>query len=203
MKASASRGGLRGMKLAPNDLGLNPQLWGRHMETKNSRRDFLKIAGASVATAGVVSVPATADAASQQSAVGASTLPYPLSRIGKVSGMRVNQPVSFNYPDASSPCVAIKLGKPTPGGVGPDNDIVAHSILCTHMGCPVSYDATAGTLKCPCHFSVFDPENHGQMVCGQATENLPQIQLGYDAKTDTVTAVGVVGLIYGRKSNII
>jgi arsenite oxidase small subunit len=41
------------------------------------------------------------------------------------------------------------------------------------------------------------------MVCGQATENLPQIQLTYDAKTDTVTAVGVTGLIYGRKSNII
>ncbi|MBU6290860.1 MAG: arsenate reductase (azurin) small subunit [Burkholderiales bacterium] len=173
------------------------------METKNSRRDFLKIAGATVATAGAAAVPAQADAASHQSAVGSTTLPYPASRVGKVGGMRVNQPVSFNYPDASSPCVAIKLGKPTPGGVGPDNDIVAHSILCTHMGCPVSYDASAGTFKCPCHFSVFDPENHGQMVCGQATENLPQIQLSYDAKTDTVTAVGVVGLIYGRKSNII
>ena len=28
------------------------------------------------------------------------------------------------------------------------------------------------------------------MVCGQATEDLPQVVLEYDAKTDTVTAVG-------------
>ena len=173
------------------------------MDTTNNRRDFLKIAGASVATAGVAVVPSQANAASAQSGIGATTLPYPTSRVGKVSGMQVNKPVSFNYPDAASPCVAIKLGKATSGGVGPDNDIVAHSILCTHMGCPVSYDSAAGTFKCPCHFSVFDPENHGQMVCGQATENLAQIQLSYDAKTDTVTAIGVTGLIYGRKSNII
>jgi arsenite oxidase small subunit len=71
------------------------------------------------------------------------------------------------------------------------------------MGCPVNFDAEAGTFKCPCHFSVFDPEQHGQMVCGQATENLPQIQLQYDTKSDSVTAVGVHGLIYGRQSNII
>ena len=95
------------------------------------------------------------------------------------------------------------MGKPTPGGVGPDGDIVAHSILCTHMGCPVSYDATAKTFKCPCHFSIFDPEKNGQMVCGQATENLPQIQLIYDANSDSVSAVGVNGLIYGRQSNIL
>ena len=41
------------------------------------------------------------------------------------------------------------------------------------------------------------------MVCGQATENLPRVVLEYDAKTDTVTAVGVDGLIYGRQSNIL
>jgi arsenite oxidase small subunit len=43
----------------------------------------------------------------------------------------------------------------------------------------------------------------GQMVCGQATEDLPKIRLQYDAKTDSVTAVGVDGLIYGRQANIL
>jgi arsenite oxidase small subunit len=71
------------------------------------------------------------------------------------------------------------------------------------MGCPMSYDVSAKTFKCPCHYSVFDPDNRGQMVCGQATENLPQIQLSYDAATDSVRAVGVNGLIYGRQSNIL
>jgi arsenite oxidase small subunit len=41
------------------------------------------------------------------------------------------------------------------------------------------------------------------MVCGQATENLPRIKLDYDAKTDSIHASGVDGLIYGRQSNIL
>jgi arsenite oxidase small subunit len=71
------------------------------------------------------------------------------------------------------------------------------------MGCPVAYDADSKTFKCGCHFSMFDAEKSGQMVCGQATENLPRIKLEYDAKTDSVHASGVDGLIYGRQSNIL
>jgi arsenite oxidase small subunit len=71
------------------------------------------------------------------------------------------------------------------------------------MGCPVQYESGTKTFKCSCHFSMFDAEMGGQMVCGQATENLPRIKLGYDAKTDSVHATGVDGLIYGRQSNIL
>jgi arsenite oxidase small subunit len=87
--------------------------------------------------------------------------------------------------------------------VGPDHDIVAFSTMCTHMGCPVAYDAAARAFKCPCHFSIFDPEKAGQMVTGQATENLPMIVLEYSAKDGTVKAVSVEGLIYGRQSNLL
>ena len=41
------------------------------------------------------------------------------------------------------------------------------------------------------------------MVCGQATENLPRIVLKYNDKDDSVTAVSIVGLLYGRQSNIL
>ncbi len=173
------------------------------MEHQSGRRLFLKSASAGTAAASALIVPSAAQAAQARGNVGATVLPYPNTSVGKARGMKVDIPVSFTYPDSSSPCVALKTGKPTPGGVGPDGDIVAHSILCTHMGCPVFYDAAAKTFKCPCHYSVFDPDNHGQMVCGQATENLPQIQLAYDGATDTVRAVGVNGLIYGRQSNIL
>ena len=44
---------------------------------------------------------------------------------------------------------------------------------------------------------------YSRMICGQATENLPQVVLQYDAKSDTVTAVAVEGLIYGRQANIL
>jgi arsenite oxidase small subunit len=165
-----------------------------------TRRQFLKVGGAVAATAGAAAVPGMAEA---QTTSGRATLPYPSKTLAKSKALAVNTPQSFSYPDGSSPCTLVKVGKPVPGGAGPDGDIVAYSNLCTHMGCPVSYDAGQRTFRCPCHFSTFDAELGGQMICGQATENLPQIQLAYNAKDDSLTAVGVIGLIYGRQSNIL
>ncbi len=96
-----------------------------------------------------------------------------------------------------------KLGVPAGGGVGPDQDIVAFSTLCTHMGGPL-----AGTYRgqykvlgpCPFHLSTFDLIKHGMVVAGQATESLPQIVL--EVKGDEIWATGVMGLIYGYHSNL-
>lgn len=173
-------------------------------DVKVGRRLFLKSSGTAAAAVGAVVIPIhNADAATPAAALGSTTLPYPRKAVGIANKIPINQAVSFSYPDASSPCYAIRMGTATPGGVGPNGDIVAYSSLCTHIGCPVAYDGGRRTFKCGCHFSIFDPENNGQMVCGQATENLPQIKLEYDAKTDSVHALGVDGLIYGRQSNIL
>lgn len=175
-------------------------------DLKHSRRFFLKSSGGAAALAGAMVIPihnASAATPAARTVPGRTTLPYPQKAVGKARAMPVNEVTHFSYPDASSPCYAIRLGNPVPGGVGPDGDIVAFSALCTHMGCPVAYDGGSRTFKCGCHFSIFDPENGGQMVCGQATEDLPKIRLDYDAATDSVQAVGVDGLIYGRQSNIL
>jgi arsenite oxidase small subunit len=166
-----------------------------------SRRVFLK-AGGGVAASVVIGVPALTQAATS-SAEGRVNLPYPMNAISKAQELQANTPVSFAYPDAASPCVLIKMGSPVPGGVGPERDIVAYSTLCTHMGCPVTYDPGQRLFKCPCHFSIFDPEHVGQMVSGQATENLPSIVLVYNSDDDSVNAVAVEGLIYGRQSNLL
>lgn len=172
--------------------------------TKNlTRRDFFKISGGLTAGAGAAAVgliPGNAEAAQVNTR---TTLPYPRKEVAKARGMEVNVPVSFNYPDAASPCQAIKMGEPVPGGVGPNRDIVAYSILCTHQGCPMMYDPKDRCFKCPCHYSIFDAEKSGQMVCGQAPTNLPRVVLEYNAKTDSIVAVGVDGLIYGRQANIL
>ena len=168
-----------------------------------SRRGFLKIGGG-VAASVAIGLPELTHAATSTPAVeGRVNLPYQMKAISKAQKLQVNTPVSFSYPDAASPCTLIKMGAPVPGGVGPDRDIVAYSILCTHMGCPVAYDAERRLFKCPCHFSIFDPENTGQMVSGQATENLPSVVLEYNPKDDSVRAVAVEGLIYGRQSNLL
>ena len=179
------------------------------MTEKVSRRIFLKVAGTSVAGVGAAVSPvgpamaAGNNQAAIQAAAGAAVLPYPKALVGQAKSMQVNTPVSFSYPDADSPCVAIKMGQRVAGGVGPDGDVVAYSNLCTHMGCPLMYDPQTRSFKCPCHYSMFDPEKSGQMICGQATEDLPQIQLSYDAGHDTVHAVAVTGLIYGRQANVL
>ena len=169
--------------------------------SKVSRRHFLQVGGAAGGGAATLASGALA-AGETKTDVGAATLPYPTQPVGKISDLKPGMPVNFSYPDADSPCALIKSGQPVPGGVGPDRDIVAYSTLCTHMGCPVNYDAAAKTFKCPCHFSIFDPDMKGQMVDGQATENLPRIVLDYNKQDGTVAAVGVEGLIYGRQANI-
>ncbi|QUN32228.1 arsenate reductase (azurin) small subunit (plasmid) [Cupriavidus sp. KK10] len=168
-----------------------------------SRRGFLKAVGGSAAGVGISgAVVSPATAAPPPADVGRTTLPFKPKVIARAGQLQPNTPVSFTYPDASSPCAVIKMGTPVPGGVGPDRDIVAYSTLCTHMGCPVAYDKAAHTFRCPCHFSIFDPEKSGQMVSGQATENLPMVQLEY-AADGSVKAIGVEGLIYGRQANLL
>jgi arsenite oxidase small subunit len=163
-----------------------------------SRRQFLKLTGGVAAGAGLA-----IGGEAQTAEVGQTTLPYKAKALRKASALQVNMPVAFQFPDAASPCSLIKMGSPVPGGVGPNRDIVAYSTLCTHMGCPVTYDAGKRTFNCGCHFSMFDAEKNGQMICGQATENLPRIVLEYNDKTDTVTAVAMDGLIYGRQANVL
>jgi arsenite oxidase, small subunit len=160
---------------------------------------FFKVSGATAAAKTALGAPVAAEAA--QVDAGRTTLPYPRKALGKMAALKVNEPMAFAYPDASSPCAMLKMGRKVAGGVGPDSDIVAYSTLCTHMGCPVNYDAQARSFKCPCHFSQFDPEIAGQMICGQATENLPQITLSVGSD-GSIVATGVQGLIYGRQANV-
>ena len=170
------------------------------MSQNSSRRWFLKVSGAGAV--GTLAAMTSTNAAAQQD-TSRTVLPYPRKVVGAAASMSTNAVVSFTYPDAASPCVAVKLGAPVAGGVGPDGDIVAYSSLCTHMGCPVTYDAATKTFKCGCHFSMFDAEKGGQMICGQATENLPRVRLEFDTKAGSVSAVGVEGLIYGRQANVL
>ena len=165
-----------------------------------SRREFLKFTGG--VAAGAAAVPNSAVAAPAPDA-GSAVLPYKAKVVGKAGSLAANQAVAFTFPDASSPCALLKMGTAVVGGVGPNQDIVAYSTMCTHMGCPVAYDPAQKVFKCPCHFSTFDAEKGGQMICGQATENLPRVMLSYNAKDDAVTAVAIDGLLYGRQSNIL
>lgn len=168
-----------------------------------NRRSFLK--GSSVAVA-IPLMSSSGSVLAKENSPASTTvnLDYPqLTVIANSNKLPINKAVNFNYPDSHSPCAMIRMGQAVSGGVGPDKDIVAYSILCNHMGCPLNYDPATRTFKCPCHFSTFDSEKEGQMIIGQSTESLPRVLLSYSKASGKVTATGIDGLIFGRQANIV
>jgi arsenite oxidase small subunit len=129
----------------------------------------------------------------------APSLPYPAIRVGSVASLKPNEAAYFNYPDAKSQGILVKLGRSAVGGVGAGRDIVAYSAACTHMGCGVQYKG--GRFFCPCHYSMFDPAKNGQNYQGLASTYLPQIQLRVDGGGN-IFARAMEGLIWGRARNI-
>lgn len=49
-------------------------------------------------------------------------------------------------------------------------DFSAVSSICTHQGCTVGYNSTAGIIQCPCHGSQY--ETSGTVITGPATRAL-------------------------------
>ena len=162
------------------------------------RRQFLR--GGALAAAGAAASTVTGGTA--KAAPANALVDYPEGKLGNISDLAVNEPVDIEYPDADSPGVLIKLGEAVEGGVGPDGDIVAYSVLCPHKGYYMSYNSEDRTMNCPGHFSRFDVEAGGQQVWGHATQNLPQFTLRV-ADNGDIFAEGASDLIFGRPSNVL
>lgn len=159
-----------------------------------TRRDFLKLGSAGVA--GLVAVPSMAGPAGA-----AESVRYPVVSVGRLKDIGVGATIPFAYPDPRSPAMLLRLSEPAAGGVGPNREIVAYSTLCTHKGCTVAFRPERKMFICPCHWSTFDPAKSGTLIIGQASQHLPQIELRIES--GIVRAIGVVGLIYGRNTNVV
>ena len=183
-----------------------------------TRREFLLIgaAGGAVAAVGVIvplSQAARQDGQTAEpgttttttvppSTPGAVVALFPKVRVATLSDVNATEPIKFEYPLQGQHNVLVKLDTPVSYGIGPDEDIVAFSSLCTHMGCVVEeYKPEYRALgPCPCHFSVFDLAANGQASLGQATENLPQVLLSIEG--EDVFATGVIRLVYGHVNTL-
>ncbi len=176
-----------------------------HGKCMMTRRGFLMTSSAATAisTVGVTLFPGAAAASSTAEVVG-----YPRKKIARLSQLKDNQPFDFNYPDdiRNNQCMLVKMGgAQAGGGVGQKKDVVAFSYLCTHQGGPMqgSYKVAGDQRvlgQCPFHLSTYDLRRHGIIVSGQAYESLPQVLLEIDG--DDVYAVGMLGLVFGRTTNL-
>ncbi len=169
-----------------------------------SRRNFLRLGACVVGEACAANaLPAIGRAASlSEITTLRTTLPYPRIKLAAIGQLRAGVEHLTAYPDPTSPVVLLKLGQPAIEGIGPDQDIVAFSRRCSHMGGTLAFRAETGTFHCPLHYALFDAQKGGLMVIGQATDNLPQIELELDATGD-IYAIGVKGLLYGRQANVL
>ncbi len=168
-----------------------------------TRRQFLLASGGATATTILL---LTLPGFPKAQTVPARLTRYPKRRIARLSQLKRDIPMDFKYPfddHLYSSSFLVKLGVPAGGGVGPDRDIVAFNYLCTHMGGPLqgTYNKDHKALgPCPFHLTSFDLTRHGIVVVGHATESLPQVTL--EVVGDDIHATGVMGLIYGRSSNL-
>lgn len=163
-----------------------------------SRREFLFAGGVAVTSVALSSCLGLPKDALLQ------VREYPKKRIGKLSALRPDEPVEFQYPfeDAGSTSFLVKLGVPAAAGVGADKDIVAFNAFCTHMGGLLNavYRKEYKVVgPCPMHLSTFDLTRHGMVVAGHGTTGLPQVML--EVSGDDIFATGIAGLVYGRARN--
>lgn len=139
---------------------------------------------------------------SEDAAIEATVKSLGRVRVANLTDLKTDQVTEFEYPPGQlhSAAMLVKLGTPAGGGVGTQQDIVAFSTLCTHMGADLTYNSEhklAG--PCDAHLTSFDLTRHGMVVAGHATQALPQILLEMDG--EEIFAIGILGLLFGYHTN--
>ncbi len=160
-----------------------------------SRRNFLKYSvavSALLAVGGIAAISKSITDQALASGTGAPTS-FPRFMITNISSLRVSVPVSFNYPLDNEPNYLVKLGQKAEGGIGPDQDIVAFSQVCQHLGCLYGFQETGSSPHCDssykapgplgyccCHGSIYDFLNEGKVLGGPAPRPIPMVILEID-----------------------
>jgi thiosulfate dehydrogenase [quinone] large subunit len=157
---------------------------------KQSRRSF--IWGAVAGGAGIAaliwvwnflnatSAPATTGGVPSGTAPASSTATSGSSSgvIAQVSQVPDNSSAQFTLTSNGDPGVLVHLS---------NGQFVAYDAVCTHAGCPVSYDPGSHLLECPCHGAAFDPAKNGAVVQGPALTPLASVTIKVDNASGTIS----------------
>jgi Rieske Fe-S protein len=129
--------------------------------------------------------------------------------------------IVFNYPLDNEPNLLLNLPTSAPGGIGPNQSIVAFSAVCQHLGCipPFisyyppgacgSFNSGRAFIHCVCHGSTYNPAvaapgGGAAIITGPTVSPLPQVVLLWDQTTDEVFAADLVGPpVKGHSSTLV
>jgi len=73
----------------------------------------------------------------------------------------------FRYPTENDPCILLRLS---------EDKFVAFDQRCTHLSCPVLFDAARKQLACPCHEGFFSADD-GRPLAGPPKRPLAQLSV--------------------------
>ncbi|HEX2910572.1 MAG TPA: Rieske 2Fe-2S domain-containing protein [Chloroflexia bacterium] len=139
----------------------------------STRRSFLKVLGLS-SGAFFTGTAALALAGALQ-----GEEKYEPKKIAELGRLKAGQSTTFAYPGAEDPCLLVHLG---------NDQYVAYSQKCTHLACPVYWEAKNDRLECPCHEGAFNVRT-GAVLGGPPPRPLPKINL--KVENGSIYAVGV------------
>jgi Rieske Fe-S protein len=100
-------------------------------------------------------------------------------RIAQLQEIPIGGVKLFHYPTASDPCLLIRASA---------ERFLAYSQKCTHLSCPVLYQAAERQFYCPCHAGRFAVED-GRPLSGPPKRPLPRIAI--QVTGNEIWAVGV------------
>jgi Rieske Fe-S protein len=144
-----------------------PPLWRRDFpyeaagEEEVTRREFARylVAGAGAMAVGNVGLAAWTQLRSINTGEPRS--------IVALDQVPVGQTHLFRYPTDDDPAVLLRLG---------DEEVVAFSQKCTHLGCVVFFEAEEDRWHCPCHEGNFEART-GEVLSGPPVRPLGRIEV--------------------------
>lgn len=145
-----------------NSTSYNSPVWKSHFPVRQtaehevSRRQFGKIACGSV-----LAVGAGWFLKDEWFPPPVATEPKMVCAVGEIA---IGCSRLFRYPSDAYPCILVRLG---------ENEFAAYSQSCTHLMCPVHYQAATRRLVCCCHEGYFSAED-GRVLAGPPPRPLPR-----------------------------
>ena len=93
-------------------------------------------------------------------------------------GIAVGDTYLFKYPSDNDPAILLRVA---------EDEVVAFSQKCTHLGCVVYFEAEEDRWHCPCHEGNFEPRT-GEVISGPPPRALGRIDV--EIRDDTIWALG-------------
>ena len=137
-----------------------------------TRREFARylVAGAGVMAAGTLGIAAWTQLRTINTGEPRALIP--------LADVAVGDTYLFKYPSDNDPAILLRVA---------EDEVVAFSQKCTHLGCVVYFEAEEDRWHCPCHEGNFDTRT-GTVISGPPPRPLGRIDV--EIRDDTIWALG-------------